>query len=64
MDKLRPYYFGPIYGDFKVNGSLVEDERIKFEIYDSSNDGKASIMIKYFVGDLFVEPVLDCPDNQ
>ncbi len=64
MEKLRPYYFGPVYGEYNIKVALVDDENIKLNIFDSSINGKASISIDHFVGDLFTEPVLNCPDNQ
>ncbi len=64
MEKLRPYYSGPIYGKYKVKVALLGKENIKFEMFDSSIDGKASIDIYHFLGDLYVEPVIDCSDSQ
>lgn len=64
IEKLRPYYFGPIYGEYDIKAALVEDENIKLEIFDSSVDGKASIHINHFLWDLFEEPELNCPGEE
>lgn len=64
INQLREYYSGPIYGDYDVNASLDEDERIKFVIFDHRYDGKVSMNISHFVGDLFAEPEITCPSDK
>lgn len=64
IEKLRPYYSGTIYGEYDINTALIEDENIKFNIFDSSIDGKASINIDLFLGDLYEEPAMDCSKDQ
>ncbi len=64
INQLRDYYSGPIYGDYDINASLDEDERIKFVIFDHSYDGKVSMIINHYVGDLSVEPEIVCPEGK
>ena len=64
IEKLRQFYFGPVYGAYKIKVKLLDDENISLDIWDDVYDGKPSINIELYWGDYSIEPTYNCNEKQ
>lgn len=51
MDKLKPHYFGPVYGEYTIKVKLLDEENIKLDINSDSIGDKALLIIELYWGE-------------